>query len=65
MTAFDRFQFATCLIAEGNREAAAHELSKALRWIDRHGDTDGMRDDLASLRRNVLANADITQPLSS
>ena len=57
MTAFDFFQRATCLIAEGNRVEAAKLLTKAIAKIDSNGVDADMRDDLVDLRDSMKAAA--------
>ena len=57
MTAFDHYQNATVMIAEGRRIAARQELREALAWIDRTGRDRHMRDDLAALLETVEASA--------
>lgn len=53
MTAFDHFQTATCLIAEGDRRAARREIVQALLCIHRTGEDRHMRGDLALLLRRL------------
>jgi hypothetical protein len=55
MTAFNLFQRATCLIAEGNRAEAAKILARAISKIDRNGVDADMRADLVELRDMVSA----------
>ena len=60
-SSFEHFQLATCLIAEGNRIAAAVHLKAALRAFDRAkkltaGDLDLQRE-LQKLLTMVEANA--------
>lgn len=55
MTAFTAFQRATCLIADGNREAAAKTLARGIAHIDRTGKDADMRDDLEALRVSVAS----------
>ena len=57
MTAFDLFQRATCLIAEGDRAAAAKTLTKAIAKIDRDGRDADMRPDLVDLRDSLQVAA--------
>lgn len=53
MTAFDHFQAATVMIAEGRRIAAQQELREAIAWIDRTGNDAHMRGDLVSLLETI------------
>ena len=53
MTAFDHFQTATCLIAEGDRPAARRALVRALLAIHRTGEDRHMRGDLAALLQRI------------
>jgi hypothetical protein len=54
MTAFDAFQLATCLIAEGRRVEAATALARAIRQIDADGVDRDMRADLLAMRDLAL-----------
>ena len=57
MTAFDFFQRATCLIAEGNRAEAEKLLTKAIAKIDSNGVDADLRADLVDLRDSMKAAA--------
>ena len=47
--AFDAFQHATALLAEGNRPAAAPQLRSAIRSLDGHPSVASLRTDLEDL----------------
>lgn len=53
MTAFDRFQAATVMIAEGRRIAARQCIIEAITWIDRTGRDRHMRADLQALADSI------------
>lgn len=56
--AFEQFQIATCLIAEGSRGAAAMHLRAALRALDKAKRSDPyLRADIVALLANVERNA--------
>jgi len=57
MDAFDRFQIATTLIAEGQKPKARQEIVAAIDWIDRTGCDRHVRAPLAEL----LASLDLWQ----
>lgn len=53
MTAFDYFQESTVWIAEGRVIAAQQHLREAIAWIDRTGEDQHMRADLAALLATI------------
>jgi hypothetical protein len=61
-TAFDRFQTATVLIAEGRTHAAQRELERAIRWIDRTGRDTAMRSDLVALYDSITTPRPVELP---
>jgi len=58
MTAFDHFQRATVMIAEGRLSPARQRIRAAIRWIDRTGKDQHMRGDLSALLETLTERSD-------